>query len=175
MSRATVVFVDESGASQLPVVRRTWALKGETPMLVHNFNRGGVSMISGITPTGRLYFRIFSVTIKKEQVLLFLEDLRRTIRRPIFVLWDGSPTHRAGAVKAYLKNRRSRFKAYPLPPYAPDLNPDEKVWNQLKYHELANYAPRTVKELRRRVRIALSKIGRRPKLVRSFVKIQLLR
>lgn len=127
-------------------------------------------MISGITPTGKLYFRLFPGTIKKEQVLLFLEDLRRSVRRHLFVLWDGASPHRAKVVKAYLDDRQSRFTVFRLPPYAPDINPDEKVWSQLKHHELSNYAPRTVKELERKVRLVLGKIGRRPGLIRSFIK-----
>lgn len=168
--RAAVVLLDESGASQLPVVRRTWAPKGETPALVHNFNWKRISMISRITPTGKLYFRLFPGTIKKEQVILFMEDLRLTVRRHLFVLWDGAPPHRSGLVTEYLRSRRDRFTVFRLPPYAPDLNPDEKVWSQLKYHELSNYAPRTAEELDRKVRHVLGKIARRPGLIRSFVR-----
>jgi transposase len=168
--RAAIVFVDESGASQLPTVCRTWAPKGETPTLIHNFNWKKISMMSGITPTGRLYFRLFPGTVRKEQVLLFLEDLRLAVRRHLFVLWDGASPHRANVVKAYLDDKKSRFTVFRLPPYAPDLNPDEKVWSQLKYHELPNYAPRTVKELTRKVRRVLGKIRRQPGLLRSFVK-----
>ncbi len=168
--RAAIVLADESGASLLPAVCRTWAPKGETPALIHNFNWKRISMISGITPTGKLYFRLFPGTIKKEQVLLFMEDLRRAVRRHLFVLWDGAPPHRSGMVTDYLRRRRDRFTVFRLPPYAPDLNPDEKVWSQLKYHGLSNYAPRTVKELERKVRIVLGRIGRRPGLIRSFVR-----
>ena len=97
------MFVDESGFSLLPSVGKTWAPIGQTPVLVHQGRWPKFSAISGVTPTGRLYFRVHESSIRGPKVVAFLRHLIRHIRRrPIMVLWDSGPHHRAKVVRAFL-------------------------------------------------------------------------
>ena len=111
-----LVIEDESGVSLIPLMGRTWAPRGQTPVIEHNFNWERLSAIGGITLQGRLYFRIHNGSIRKEQVIEYLKQLLRHIRRHIVLLWDGSPTHWAGAVTDFLEQNRHRIAAFRLPP-----------------------------------------------------------
>ena len=126
-----LVIEDESGVSLIPLMGRTWAPRGQTPEIEHNFNWERLSAIGGITLQGRLYFRIHNGSIRKEQVIEYLKQLLRHIRRHIVLLWDGSPTHRAGAVTDFLEQNRHRITAFRLPPqpYYPKFNPVEFLWS----------------------------------------------
>lgn len=85
-------------------------------------------------------------------VVSFLRVLLRKIRSPIVLIWDGSPIHRGRVVKGFLRRGAAkRLHLEQLPGYAPDLNPDEGIWNYLKRVELANVCCRDPGELRAQV------------------------
>ena len=97
---ATVVFVDESGFSQRPSVRRTWAPRGQTPVLREHFNWKRLSASGAIAwrpdqPRTRLFLSLRPGAIASEQVVDFLGQLRRHVRGKVVLLWDGLPAHRA--------------------------------------------------------------------------------
>ncbi len=136
-----MVFIDESGFSLIPYTVKTWAPVGKTPELVHQGGWPKFSAISGVTPAGRLYFRVREGTIRGPQVVAFLHHLLRHIRRrPIMVFWDSGPHHGAKVVEAFLE-QHPRLEVHRFPGYPPELNPDMWVWSHLKNHELASYAP----------------------------------
>jgi putative transposase len=121
------VFVDESGFSLIPYVGKTWAPVGQTPVLVHQGRWPKFSAISGVTPTGRLYFRVHESSIRGPKVVAFLRHLLRHVRRrPIMVFWDSGPHHRGKVVRAFLATQ-PRLEVHRLPGYSPELNPDEWV------------------------------------------------
>ena len=69
----------------------------------------------------------------------FLRVLLRKINGKLLVLWDGSPLQRGQPVKDCLRRGAAqRLHLEPLPAYAPDLHPDEGIWNSLKRVELAD-------------------------------------
>lgn len=164
-----MVFVDESGFSRIPYAAKTWAPIGRTPVLHHLARWPKFSAISGVTPAGRLYFRVHEDSIRGPKVVAFLRHLLRHIRRrPIMVFWDNGPHHRAVVVREFLDGH-PRLEIHRFPGYSPELNPDEWVWSHLKNHELASYAPHDVRELRRGVRLGVMRMRDRPTLIRSFV------
>jgi transposase len=164
-----VVFVDESGFSLIPYSAKTWAPVGHTPVLLHQGRWPKFSAISGVTPAGRLYFKVHDSSIRGPQVVRFLCHLLRHIRRrPIMVFWDSGPHHRSVVVREFLEEN-PRLEVHRFPGYSPELNPDEWVWAYLKKHELASYAPHNVTELRRGVRLSVMRMRVRPELIRSFV------
>lgn len=129
----TVVFIDESGVYPLPQVVRTYAPMGQTPVLRHWLTRLHWSVISAITPTGHLYFRISDFSITGEEVVEFLALLASQIAGPLWVLWDGASIHKSRLVEEFLSSDTGqRLKVERLPPYASELNPDEGVWANLK-------------------------------------------
>jgi transposase len=160
----TIVFVDESGLSERPL--RTWAPRGQTPVLQMNFNWNLLSLITGITHW-TLYFRLYPGTIKSPQVVDFLGHLQRQIPKHLTVLWDGLSAHRSRLVKAYVAHTQGRILIEPLPAYAPELNPAEYVWSSCKQHELPNFCPKNFMQSSTFARKRLRSMQRRPKIIRA--------
>lgn len=161
--RWTLAFLDESGFSPTPVVRKTWAPVGERPVLVHNQGVWEkVSAISAVTSDRHLYFRLKEgEAIRAADVALFVRALLRHVRGPVVVVLDNAGQHHARKVTG-LVDRHPRLRIEFLPGYSPDFNPDEGVWNRAKVVELGNFAPRDTAELVRRARAVLRGIQRRP-------------
>lgn len=136
-----MVFVDESGFYLLPAVLRTYAPVGQAPVIREYLTRDHLSAISAITPEGKLYMMVQKQAYKGPDVVNFLEHLLRHIPGKLLVVWDGSPIHRAQVVKDFLTaGAAKRIHLERLPAYAPELNPDEGVWQYLKRVELKNLA-----------------------------------
>ncbi len=134
-----MIFVDEAGFYLLPMAVATWAPVGQTPVLRVPLTRDHLSAISGITPDGRLFLQVRQSAYDANAVVAFLRILLRKIPGKILIIWDGSPIHRAQPIKDFLKRGAARrLWLEQLPGYAPDLNPDEGIWNYLKRVELAN-------------------------------------
>jgi transposase len=165
----TIVFVDESGLSERPHRVRTWAPRGQTPVLQYRFNWKTLSLIAGIT-LWRFYFQLFPGAIKGPQIIEFLEHLMRHLRRPLLVIWDGLPAHRSALVRDFVAAQGDRLTLEWLPGYAPELNPVEHIWSYLKQNELPNLCPRELWELSAAARDALRRMRRRPTLVAAFWK-----
>src|SRR5258707_7102395 len=118
---------------------RTWAPRGQTPVLRVPLTRDHLSAISGITPDGRLFLQVRPASYDAAAVVGFLRVLLRKIHGKLLVIWDGSPIHRGHEIKEFLKRGAAkRLHLERLPGYAPDLNPDEGIWNDRKRVELAN-------------------------------------
>jgi len=164
-----LVIEDESGVSLIPLMGRTWAPRGQTPVIEHNFNWERLSAIGGITLQGKLYFRVHEGSIRKEQVIEYLRQLLRHIRRHhIVLLWDGSAPHRAGAVTDFLEHNKGRITAFRLPPYCPKFNPVEFLWSHLKWSKMRGFCPRQLYELKKKLNACVNNIRRKPGVVRSY-------
>lgn len=119
-----IVFIDESGLSEWPTRVRTWAPKGQTPIVQYHFNWKHVSAIAGLTRT-HFMFRLHDGAIKSAQVVEFLKALRKQLRRKLRVIWDGAALHKSRLVRDSLDSTRGAVQMALLPAYAPDLNPVE--------------------------------------------------
>ncbi len=166
--RAALAFVDESGFSLLPTACKTWAPRGETPILRHCFNRPKLSAISAVTPNPHTYLQLVPRTITSPHVIRFVQHLLRHLPGPIFLFWDGANPHRSRQTRAALESFRDRLTIYRLPAYAPELNPDERLWAWLKQHTLRGLCPPDLKVLQASIRKALRRLRRRPQVIRSF-------
>jgi transposase len=147
------VFLDESGFMLQPTVRRTWAPRGETPVLDCWDRHDRLSVISAITVSPQrkrlgLYFDIFDHNIVTDDFECFVARLLQRLGRPITLVMDRWRVHRPGARRLEQRFGR-RIGVEWLPAYAPDLNPDEQVWNHTKYADLANFIPDDVLHLGR--------------------------
>jgi transposase len=171
--KAHLVFIDESGFQLVPSIARTWAPRGQTPLLRCAVRWTKISAISAISVSPlrnkiSLYARFLKgKTIHSEDVARFLKQLLKHLRGPVFVLWDGINQHRGPAVRAFLK-RHQRLLVHRFPGYAPDLNPDEFVWNHLK-RALANSAPEDLKHLKRLIHTPLQRLRQNKKLLWSCI------
>jgi transposase len=174
--RGTLVFIDETGVFLTPFVHRTWAPLGQTPVLrTRTRHRRHLSLIGALTISPRrrrlgwyLHFHA-NRTIRQEQVIAFLRDLLRHLRGQIFLIWDRLNAHRGKKVQVFLA-QRPRLHTEFLPPYAPELNPNEYGWAYLKCRRLPNYAPTEVAQLERTARRATKQIGGQQDLLRGFVR-----
>ena len=159
-----IVFVDESGISERPTRVRTWAPKGQTPIIQFHFNWTHVSVIAGLTRTNCL-FRLHEGSIKKEEIVEFLKALKAHLEQPLLVIWDGLRAHRSRLVREYLDSLDGHIQIAFLPPYAPDMNPVEYLWAWLKRHALANYCPNNLSELHTTARNKLKSAQKRPSII----------
>lgn len=164
----TIVFIDESGLSERPTVVRTWAPRGQTPVIQYSFNWKQLSAIAGLS-FWRFYFRFFPGTIRAPQLVEFLQALRRQLRyHPLLIIWDGLGTHKSVLVRRWLEAQHGAVQIEFLPPYAPELNPVEQIWNYLKNREIANLCVHSLTEVGDTARRRLRSMQRRPNLIRAF-------
>jgi transposase len=164
----TIVWVDESGFYLLPLAVRTWAPRGHTPILRAKLTRDHLSAISGITLDGRLFMQIQEGAYDAAGVAGFLRVLLRKVPGKLLVIWDGSPIHKGQAVKDFLKRGAAkRLHLERLPGYAPDLNPDEGIWDYLKRVELANVCCRDLADLRSQVIHARERLRHKRDVIRA--------
>ncbi len=151
--------MDQSGFYLLPAVVRTYAPIGQTPVLRERLTRDHLSAMSAVTPEGKLLMIEQDRAFKGPDVVRFLKHALRRIPGKLLVVWDGSPIHRAKAVKEFLANgAASRVQLEQLPGYAPELNPDEGIWKHLKYVEMKNVCCRSLSELRVELRRAKERL-----------------
>lgn len=174
--RAWIVFQDESGVSQRPPVRRTWAPKGETPILVHAFNWKKMSIATALAfswdrKRSRLFFQMKPDSYNTGSLIDFLKALKRELRgRNCIVIWDGLPAHKSKEMKAYLATQRSWLRVEFLPGYSPELNPVETLWGNVKGQELANLCPDDLGEVADALRRGMQRVGASHNLARAFLK-----
>jgi transposase len=174
---AHLVFVDESGFMLAPVIRRTYAPRGCTPVCKVSDPHGKISVIGAITVSPR--YRRFgfafdlledNLNFRGNTVVPFLRKIHRKIRGPLTVLWDAIPIHRAAPVADFLSTHRTMVSEL-FPRYAPDLNPVDKVWFYIKFDQLPNYAPPNLSDLRVQVREELHRLERRPDVLESLFRL----
>ena len=155
-----------------PLVRRTWAPKGCTPIQYSWDRHDRLSVISALTvsPQRRrlgLYFALHEHNIRTPNVEAFVAEILRHLPRGLILVLDRWQVHRSAA-RQLLERFPSRLQIEWLPAYAPQLNPDEQVWTQTKYRDLANFLPQDVADLGRAVQRSLRQTRSRPSLLRSF-------
>jgi hypothetical protein len=174
--RARIALLDESGFLLSPVVRRTMAPRGRTPILDCSDRHDRISVISAITLSPRalrvgLHFMLLgdNENFHGEEVVLFLRQLKGEVGGPWTIVWDRNQIHsRAKVVKAWLA-KHPEVVVEDFPAHAPDTNPDEDVWSWTKYGQLCNLAPNDVGELRQHVWEALVALKNQPQLLISFI------
>jgi transposase len=166
--RAILYFQDESNVSLTAFLGKTWAFRGQTPQVSVTGKRGGVTAMSALSGQGRLLFRLFSQRIASAEVIYFLgQMLRHHSRRHLVVVMDQAPPHVSQKTKNYIDSQR-RLHVHYLPKYSPDWNPDEKVWNHLKHHELKAHQAKTKEELRTLTQRKLTMMSRNPSLLKGL-------
>lgn len=166
----TIVFIDESGFYLLPIVVRTYAPRGCTPILKEYLSYDHLSVIGAVTPAGRLFLKTYPHSITSREVIVFLKQLLRLIPGLLVVIWDGSPIHRSKAIKEYLSyGAAKRIRLEQLPGYAPELNPTEWVWSYLKVVDLANVACDLLCELDTLLQKAKKRLQCKPDLIQAFI------
>jgi transposase len=161
--------VDEAAFDLLTGVVRTYAPWGETPILKVFQTRDHCSGMSGITPAGQLATRTRARALTSWESVAFLRHLYWYLGSELLVIWEGASIHRATEVKDFLVDGWTKvIHLERFPAYAPELNPDEGVWQHLKHVELRhvcciNFAPLSIE-----LELAIRRLRRRSALIRSF-------
>jgi transposase len=169
---AHIVFVDESGFLLIPTVRKTWAPRGQTPIIHHRYRHDRISVISGISIAPRrrrigLYFQCHPNNIRHGEVCEFLRYLLRHLRGHVIVIWDNASIHKGEPIREICR-RYPRLHLEHLPPYAPQLNPDEAVWADAK-GRLANGRPDDLTVMSRHLHRTLRDIKRSQRRLRRCI------
>jgi transposase len=165
---ADLFFLDEAGIRGDAPLQRTWGAKGQTPVVATSGQRQAVNAISAVNARGAFWYNVYTGRLNAMQFITFLRDFLRTRRRPVFLVVDRHPAHIAKVVAEHVQSRRGRLELHFLPGYAPDLNPDEFVWNHLRHQGVSKKPLRHNESLRRRVEQDLTAIQHNRRLVRSF-------
>jgi putative transposase len=174
--KAFLVFLDESGMLMAPNVRRSWAPRGQTPILrqrTRHYQKVSMISVLCVSPERdrvQLFFRLHSDTnINTAMVIEFLRYLSRELKNPVVMIWDRLQTHRSKEMSLFLAEATNIHTEF-LPPYAPELNPVENVWGYLKNNPLANFAAYEIDALTDFTRHNGRSIQNRPSLLRSFIR-----
>jgi transposase len=166
--RAILYFQDESNISLTAFLGKTWSPKGQTPRAQVTGSRRGVAAMSAISPKGRLLFRLLKKRVASREIIQFLgQMMRHHPRRHLVVVMDQAPPHTSRITRMFI-NSQPRLHVFYLPKYSPDWNPDEKVWNHLKNHELASHQARTKDQLSVLARRRLRSMAANPQLIRGI-------
>jgi hypothetical protein len=172
---AWVVFFDESGISLIPPVRRTWSVRGRTPVLRHRmaWKKASMAAALGYHPDGsraRLCFHLQQDAYDTDSLIMVLEQLAGFYRgQRVVLLWDGLSSHWSYKMRAHLDTQRDWLTVERLPAYAPKLNPVEYLWANLKGAELANFAGDTVAEVADQAHHGIQRVCDSDSLVVGFL------
>ena len=162
--------------SLLPSVRATWAPRGHTPVLRHRFAWKRLSLAGALVyePDGsdaHLVFQLRPGAYNDETLIEFLTDLNQLEqRRSVVLIWDGLPSHRSRRMSEWIASQQQWLSVERLPGYAPDLNPIEQVWGNLKSQELANFCRDTIGETAEQAEVGLNRIGSDAPLCLAFLR-----
>lgn len=164
---AAIFFLDEAGFQSDAPLGRTYGLKGKTPVVKISGQRQSINVISAVNARGAFWAATYEGKLNAESFVLFLRNFLKG-RKKVFLIVDGHPAHTAKATLRYVESLGGRLELYRLPPYAPDLNPDEYVWSHMKSQGLSKKPLKQNESLRERVESDLVKIANDSRLVCSF-------
>ena len=167
-TKAEISFWDESGFRADAVHGKTWGAKAHTPVVQVPGQRQSISAASAISSNGAFWFATYAGALTGPLFLDLLRRMMRGRRKPLRLILDGLPAHKALAVKQYVAGLDGRLTLHYLPGYAPDLNPDELVWSHAKRTGNARRPLQKGERLADRITAQLTAMARRPALVRSF-------
>ena len=165
---AEIFWLDEASIRSDDPLMRTWGLKGQTPTVKTSGQRQGINAISALSNSGGFWYRVYTERFNAEVCIECLKDLISNRKKPIYVITDGHPVHKSKKVKEYVASLKGRLSIFILPPYAPDLNPDELVWNYIRQTGTARSPLKKGESLWERTFIDLELIAQNKALVKSF-------
>ncbi len=168
---AAIFFGDESAIQLGFHAGTTWGRKGQTPVVTASGPVGGrktIMMVSAISRKGQLRFRLHSGSFDASAFLDFCKRLMATTDRPVFLIVDNARVHHAKIVKAFEEQAEGRLRLFYLPPYSPQLNPDELVWNTVKNGRIGKAVIKNEHDMKRVALGALRSLQKLPETVQRF-------
>ena len=169
---AEIFFLDEAGVRSDSPLGRTYGLKGRTPVVKTSGKRQSINAISAVNSKGAFWYNVYPGKLNAALFIQFLRDFMKRRRKPVYMVVDSLPAHKAKSVEDYRKSTRGKLELHFLPTYAPDTNPDEFVWSHLKQNGTSKKPLRANESLKARVTADLNAIQRDLTLVRSFFRAE---
>ncbi len=166
--KADIYFADEAGIRSDYHSGTTWAPKGETPVVQATGARFSINMISAVSPRGDFRFMVVEGGVNSAVFVTFLKRLMVGSKKKIFLIVDGYPAHKSKKAKQFIADQNGKLELFYLPPYSPELNPDELAWNTLKNGIVGRTTVKSKEELKSKVVGGLRKIQKSPEMVKSF-------
>jgi len=168
--KAQIFFGDEAGVRSDHHAGTTWAEKGKTPVVSTTGARFSLNIVSAVSAQGEFRFMTVKGRVGASTFIEFIKRLLHGSERMIFLIVDGHPTHKAKSVTNFIKTEpiKRRFRLFFLPPYSPELNPDERVWNDLKNNTVGHKAIATPDQMHGAVISHLRFIQKSPNRVLSY-------
>ena len=166
--RAEIWFGDESGVRSDYHAGTTWAARGKTPVVRTTGARYRLNMLSAVNRRGKMRFMIEAKGLNADVMCRFLDRLMAGQKRRIFLILDGHPIHKSARLARKVTAFDGRLRLFLLPPYSPELNPDEGVWREVKGHRLGRAGIFSFADLKSKALGALRHLARRPDKVRAL-------
>ncbi len=174
-ARGAIFWGDETGLRSDDVRGRSYAPRGRTPLVRVCHKRAGLSLISAVTNKGELRWMVVDGAVKAPTLIRFLRRLIRDARRKVFLILDRLRVHRARLTQDWLAQHRSEIEVHYLPPYSPELNPDEGVNADLKQAVPRKAPARSKQQLKRAAISHMRRLAKMPKRIRSIFQHQQFR
>lgn len=166
--RAEIWFGDESGVRSDYHAGTTWAARGKTPVVRTTGARYRLNMLSAVNRRGKMRFMIEAKGLNADVMCRFLDRLMAGQKRRVFLILDGHPIHKSARLARKVTAFDGRLRLFLLPPYSPELNPDEGVWREVKGHRLGRAGIFSFADLKSKALGALRHLARRPDKVRAL-------
>jgi transposase len=172
---ALIYWGDEMGLRSDHASGRTFSRRGQTPVIMGTGQRFRCNMISALTNKGQLCFMVFKNRFTAHVLLDFMKRLVRQNKRKVYFIVDQHPVHRAQCVSLWLKKNSDHIRRFYLPPYSPELNPDEFLNQDVKSNSVGRQRPHNQEEMISSVRRYLYSRQRQPELVRHYFRAEPVR
>lgn len=166
--KAEIQWCDETGFSSEDHRGRGYSLKGVTPVRYKTGSRFSTSMISSITNEGQMRWMVYKGAMNIDLFIKFLGRLIKDSKRKIFLIVDNLRTHHSKKVRQWVEKHKQEIELFFLPPYSPEINPDEYVNNDVKTMLQNKQAPRSLDDLQKNVRSYMKSLQRNKKKVTRF-------
>jgi len=166
--KADIWFADEAGVRSNAHAGTTWAPRGQTPIVSTTGARFGVNLISAVSRRGDFRFMAVADRVTGRVFIEFLKRLLAHAPGVVFLIVDGHPTHKAVMVRKFVETVSAKLRLFFLPPYSPELNPDELVWNDLKNNGIGRMSIGTKEEMKRDILSHLRSLQKLPLRIQSF-------
>ncbi len=167
--KAKIFFMDEAGVRSDDPLGRSWGIKGKTPIVKTSGQRQQVNAISAVAPDGSFWYEVYSGRFNSERMVEMLKRFMKG-RGNVCLILDGHPAHKSNMIKQFVKDCSGRLEIYFLPGYAPELNPDEFVWHEIKQNGTSKRPLNKNEALKERVEQDLSELKGNKVKLRNFFK-----
>lgn len=168
-----ILFADEASVSINAPVRRTYAPRGQRPVIKTNSEVGKrVYAASAISEKGNLFHMVRENAFDAKAIIEFLRSILQKLGRKVILIWDNASIHDCQAMRQFLITDpiAQNIHLAKIPVYSPHFNPDEQVWNRIKNHGLYNTCYRTINELIEKVDAELTGLSTNLEMIKQFFK-----